>query len=219
MVRWLLLLTLLPSCGTGSLADFSTSELTLEVQANGRILVELSEARGNCATLGRQARATLNGRPMVLDFAGGETSSAQGWSCQAPRFSLEATGAEEKNARVVVEDGSATLVLEARNVFVERGLVATRFEEDDENGHKHKRVTFRWIPETDSDRTASWKLEGQSGGSQFGEAQVDSDVLSVDLPDHGTLRMDGRATAPILRCEGVSQCTARVRASTGDLAI
>ena len=37
--------------------------------------------------------------------------------------------------------------------------------------------------------------------------------------ERATLRMDGKAQAPVVRCQGVAGCIANVRASTGDLAI
>lgn len=215
----LLSLAVLPACGSATLADFSASQLTLREVSDGRIVVELSNPRGNCATLGSAVKATLNGRAMAMDFAGGEASSHEGWTCRAPQFSLAASGLSS-DAVVVLEDGSATLRLEARNFFAQRGLVADRFDDDGKAGHKT--LTFRWIPESDANRTASWRLQGKAG-AQFGEARVDSDRISVDLPEqaaqNASLRMDGRAQAPVVRCEGVAGCAATVRASTGDLAL
>jgi len=214
-------LAVLPACGGASLADFASSELSLEQQPDGRIVVELSNPRGDCASLGAEVRATLNGRALELDHAGGEVGSQDGWTCRAPQFSLsaaEAAGLTGTDATVLIEDGSTTLALEARNFLAQRGLVADRYEEDAAAGRKV--LTFRWIPETDAHRVASWRLQGESG-AQFGEARVDSDLVSVELPKRGAdrvrLRMDGRAQAPVVRCQGVGGCAATVRASTGDL--
>ncbi|HEY3447049.1 MAG TPA: hypothetical protein VGK67_11825 [Myxococcales bacterium] len=217
-------LAVLPACGAASLSDFSSSQLTLDQQADGRIVVELSGSRGSCSTLNAEVRATLNGRAMSVDFAGGEVASHQGWTCRAPQFSLsaaEAAGLTETDAVVVIEDGSATLELESENFFAPRLLVADRYEEDEKAGRKV--MTFRWVPETDANRTASWRLQGKSGNAQFGEARVDSDLVSIVLPpqaaERATLRMEGRAEAPVVRCQGVAGCAATVRTSTGDLSI
>jgi len=226
MVRTLLALSLAAlcsACGPASLSEFSTAQLSLEEQVDGRIVVELPGAHGRCATLRGEAKATLNGRAMDLDFAGGEVDNGQGWTCRPPRFSLAAAEAgdlSEADARVVVEDSTARLVLEAGNVFAQRGLVPTRFDEDDSQMGR-KSLAFRWIPQTDANRTASWRLVGHAGEAHFGEARVDSDVVLVELPEQAaeraTLRMDGRASAPVLRCEGVASCSALVRASSGEL--
>ncbi|MGC4115346.1 MAG: hypothetical protein QM765_12220 [Myxococcales bacterium] len=215
-------LFVLPACGA-SLSDFSTSALSLDQQADGRVVVELTNPRGNCATLGGDVRATVNGLPMALDSSGGEAGSRGGWSCRAPQFSLssaDVAGLSGADAEVVIGDGSTRLVLEARNFFAARSMVADRYE--DGGDHGRKTMTFRWVPETDAHRSASWRLRDATG-AHFGEARIDSHFVAVDLPgsaaERATLWMEGRAQAPVVRCQGVADCRATVRTTTGDLAL
>jgi len=207
----------LTACGTATLKDFSESELKLEVLRDGQIQLVLSDAKGSCPVLGTEVRATLNGAEMVVESRGGEVSTANGWSCESPRFSLPKDalkGRASKDAFAVIDDTQGQIVLVAKNVFADRELAPTRYDED----LTGRKMTFKWIPETDTQRTASWQLEGAT--VSFGQATVDQDLLSVELPSGpGTLRLHAEASAPLTRCEAVGHCTVRIALSLDDVAV
>ena len=214
-IRCLVILLVLSACGDASLQDFSASSLSLQAPAAaGRVVVRLGDAGANCLTLGSQVRATLNGAPMQIDSRGGELATGDGWICQSPQFSVELAEIPSAcDAELVLEDESARVRMDAQNVFAARTLEPTRFDEDG------RRIEFRWSPQTDRSRSASWQL---SSGSRpvFGEATIEGELVSLELPaEGGTLRMSGEADAPVLRCEGVALCAARVSVTSGDLAL
>jgi hypothetical protein len=214
-IRCLAILLALPACGTASLKDFALSELSLKASADaGRVVVRLGDAGANCLTLGSQVRATLNGAPMQLDSRGGELPTGDGWICQSPQFSLDLTDVPDAgDAELVLEDESARVHMVAQNVFAARTLEPARFDQE------ARRISFRWTPQTDRSRSASWQLSGNSG-PVFGEAKIEGELVFLQLPvAGGTLRMDGEADAPVLRCEGVGACAARVSVTSGELAL
>jgi hypothetical protein len=205
----------LSACGTASLEDFSTSELSLSAPAAaGRVVVRLGDAGANCLTLASDVRATLNGVPMQVDSRGGEQPTDDGWICQSPQFSIELSQVLcARDALLVLEDETARIRMDAQNVFATRTLEPTRFEQDG------RRIEFLWSPGTDRSRSASWQLESGTR-PVFGEATIEGERVVLDLPAHGgTLRMSGAADAPVLFCEGVASCAARVSVQSGELAL
>lgn len=210
---------LLAACSGARLEDFASSELSLEVARDGRVVARLSGATGSCPFLISDVRASLNGVALAWASRGGERATTEGWTCEAPSFSVPGGALVGPDAEITLSDGTATIALTARNVFVERRLVPKRVEESADGA---RRWAFRWEPETDGERSATWKLE-DGGAARFGEAALDEDGVSLALPEDGpatgTLRVDGQGLAPITRCEGVARCVARVAISSGEIVL
>ncbi len=210
-----ILALLLPACGGASLKDFTTSELALDLSADGRVSVTLGAggSPGSCRRLDGVVRATLNGRDLTIDDRGGEEVTAAGWSCAAPEFSGTASPGDGADALVEIDDGVAQVTLLARNAFAERKLSAQGKRGDGS-------WLFGWTPSTDQARSATWRLDG-AGGPRFGQAEIEDGLLALDLSGEnlssGTLRVDALAATPIDRCEGVLSCRATVRASSGEI--
>ncbi|HEY3447048.1 MAG TPA: hypothetical protein VGK67_11820 [Myxococcales bacterium] len=206
---------LLPACGGASLQDFGSSELTLDLTTDGRIAVSLGAggSPGACRRLDGPLRATVNGRDLQIDSRGGEVVSTAGWSCAAPEFSATTSDTDAGDALIEISDGESELVLLARNAFAERKL----------SGHgvlAGGRWTFLWSPPTDENLSATWRLDSGSG-TRFGQVEIEDGELVLDLSAEslsaGSLRVDGLASTPIDRCEGVARCSALVRATSGEI--
>jgi len=206
------LVFLLTSCGGASLADFANSELSLQLASDGFVRLTLSDGSPDCRTLDPHTRATINGLALALDTPGGQVLTATGWSCTAPRFSIPFADLADPDAHVVLDDGGTRIALEATNAFVPRDLGLVQ---------PSSPFTLRWQPDSDQDRSATWKLDDGEGGLLFGEARIEDDLVLFELPEGrdatGTLRVDGQALAPVTACSGVLRCVVRVSATSGEL--
>jgi hypothetical protein len=202
----------LTSCGGASLADFASSELSLQLSSDGFVRLSLSDGASDCRTLDPHTRATINGLALSLDPPGGQILTGTGWSCTAPRFSIPAVDLEGPDAHVVLDDGHSRVALEVTNAFVERNLGLVE---------QARPFTLLWQPGTDQVRSATWKLDDGAGGLFFGEARIEDDLVLFELPEGrgeaGTLLVDGQAFAPVTECSGVLRCVVRVSATSGEL--
>ena len=198
---------LLPACGGASLKDFTSSELSLDLTTAGRISVSLGAggSPGACRRLDGPLRATVNGRELQIGSRGGEVVTTAGWSCAAPEFSGTTLAGDEPDALVEISDGESLIALLARNAFAERTLTA------------NSDWSFLWVPTTDEDKVATWRHTDETG-TRFGQVDFEGGVLLLDLEGEdltrGTLRVDGLASAPIDRCDGIALCRAIVRVSS-----
>lgn len=207
-----LVVLLLPACGGASLRDFTSSELTLDLSAEGRLSLSLGAggSPGSCRRLDGPLVATVNGRELQVDSRGGEVVTTAGWSCAAPEFTGAVLAGDDADALVEVADGETRLVLLARNAFAPRRLTASGYDD----------WSFLWVPTTDQEKVATWRHDDETG-TRFGPVDFEGGVLLLDLQGEdlarGTLRVDGLASTPIDRCEGVARCRTIVRASSGEV--
>ncbi len=209
-------LLVLTACGGASLKDFSQSKLELDASQEGLVRVTLGESMGGCQGLGTLPTATLNGVALTLESPGGEFQDASGWTCRAPSFTvpLAAVAAMSSDAVLVLADGGLTIQVEASAVFGERGLALSRATTLAGSWR------FEWSPQTDTGRTALWRLEALDGTPSFGDGRITGDIVEVTLPEgaaSGVLSVEGQAWAQVSRCEGVASCSVRVRARSGEL--
>jgi len=215
---WTLPLLVLPACGGTSLKDFEGAALELDATEDGVVRVTLGDTSGGCKPLGGALRASLNGVNLSIDGLGGEIQTSAGWTCSRPTFSVpeRAVAAMGSNLRLEVADGDTSVILEAQDVFAERTLALARPTRAGED----KAWRFLWRPQTDTARSAIWRLQSPEAPTLFGEAEIDDDTVRVELPEGistGTLTVEGKAAANVTRCEGVAACTVRVRNTSGEL--
>lgn len=209
-------LLVLTACGGASLKDFSQSGLELDASQEGLVRVTLGESMGGCQGLGTVPTATLNGVALTLESPGGQFQDASGWTCRPPSFTVPqaAVAAMSGDAVLVLTDGELTVKVEAPAVFGERGLTLSR------TASESGAWRFEWTPETDTGRTALWRLESPDGTPSFGDGRIADGFVEVELPQgapSGVLSVEGQGWAQVSRCEGVASCHVRVRARSGAL--
>ncbi|NMO22214.1 hypothetical protein HPC49_49765 [Pyxidicoccus fallax] len=233
----LVALTLLAGCGrdleseTVGLAALADRTLTwsltdvdyfegVEPEGSHRFTVTFSLAQDDrCTRLGEGVTATFNGAPMRLEPGGIDDTAGRG-VCVPTRafldFDPNVWGQEPtEDARVVLQDGSATVSLVLRGGKAKRRL-AFQGAGDADRLTRGQTYTYQWQPagEVPASVNATLLREGGSAAANIPLTQ-DAARVSFTVPA-GTpvanhlLTLSGSAPGTLLECTGVASCEGTV---------
>ena len=207
-----------------------------EPLASTRFYVQLSprQAEEDCLGLDPDVRVTVGDDPLSPIALGGWVREPSGLQrCTIPTFVLpgdEVDAHPHEDATVIeVSDGTATLGVVARGLFVERGA---RLEEPAADElHAGAPAVVIWHPATDLLGLVAvffFPEPGEAGGppsfTRSGPSlAVDGARIGFGVPEvdggPGRLRVEASATVPTEDCHGLLRCDVAVLAVIREIAV